>query len=107
MSYATSNKYSPEQLELASSKVDELTYNRIARLGIENFTPFQQQKVKAATLAQAEYYDQYGTDAALMSGFSLLDTSISFGNSTIPAGVSPTAIMHLKQTGLMSRVVSR
>lgn len=106
MSYATSDKYSPELLELASSKVDELTYNRITGAGgIVKLTTFQQEMIRKATLAQAEYYDQYGTDAALMSGFSLLDTSISFSNSAIPAGVSPTAIMHLKQTGLMSRVV--
>lgn len=107
MAYATSNVYSAELLEMASSKVDELTYNRIKSIGINNLTVFQRSAVESATLAQAKYYDEYGTEAGAMSGFSILDTSISFNDSgsTRYTGVSPLCITYLKQTGLMSRVV--
>lgn len=104
MAYATSSELSENILELASSKIDELTFNRIIAIGFNNLTSFQQTKVKNATLAQAEFYDNYGTDVASISSFSILDTSISFGAGNSP-GVSPMAISELKQTGLMRRVV--
>lgn len=106
MAYATSDTYSTELLEMASSKVDELTFNRIHSIGINNLTEFQRNSVKAATLAQAKYYDDYGTDVGAMSGFSLLDTSMSFNQQNSRyTGVAPLCITYLKQTGLMSRVV--
>lgn len=106
MAYATSDEYRDELLEMASSKVDELTFNRIKGIGFNNLTHFQQLSVESATLAQAKYYNDYGTDVGNMSGFSLLDTSISFnqGNSRT-IGVAPLCITYLKATGLMSRVV--
>ena len=106
MAYATSKEYSDELLEMASSKVDELTFNRIKGIGFNNLTYFQQMSVESATIAQAKYYNDYGTDVGNMSGFSLLDTSISFnqGNSRYN-GVAPLCVTYLKATGLMSRVV--
>lgn len=106
MAYATSDKLSTELLELASSKVDELTFNRIVAKGIDNLTEFQKEKIQKATLLQAQYYEDYGTDAEALSGFSVSGLSMSLaGNSSVPSGVSPGAYMLLKQTGLMSRAV--
>ena len=106
--YATSDTLSTELLELASSKIDELTFNRIQAKGFENLTEFQKKKIEKATLLQAQYYDDYGTDAEAMSGFNVSGLSMSFnsnGGSSTPSGVSPGAHILLKQTGLMNRVV--
>lgn len=107
MAYATSKEYSNELLEMASSKVDELTFNRIKGIGFNNLTHFQQISVESATLAQAKYYDDYGTDVGAVSGFSLLDTSISFKDTGTNryVGVAPLCITYLKQTGFMNRAV--
>lgn len=104
--YATSTELSVDLLELASSKIDELTFNRIQAMGFESFTEFQQTKIQKATLLQAQYYNDYGTDSEALGGFSVSGLSMSFnGAGSTPSGVSPGAHMLLKQTGLMSRVV--
>lgn len=105
MNYATSETISQELLELASSKIDALTFNRIVDTGFDNLTAFQKDKVQKATLLQAKYYEDYGTDTDALSGFSVGGLSMSFSGSSAPVGVSPTAFMMLKQTGLTSRVV--
>ncbi len=106
MAYATSGTLDDELLELASSKIDELTFNRIVKIGFVNLTPFQQSKVGQATLLQAQYYDDYGTDPSLLSGFSVSGLSMSLGNNvSVPLGVSPAAYSLLKPTGLMNRTV--
>lgn len=106
MAYVTSDTLSEEVLELASSKIDEITYNRIRVIGFENLTEFQKGIIEKATLLQAQYYEDYGTDADGFSGFSVPGLSMNFGpNSSAPSGVSSAAYMLLKQTGLMNRVV--
>lgn len=104
MAYAASDTLSSELLELASSKIDELTYNRIVDTGFDNLTTFQKAKIERATLLQAQYYDDYGTDVEMIGGFGLPGISMSIKSSPgTPPGVSPAACMYLKQTGLMSR----
>lgn len=104
MIYATSDSLSTELLELASSKVDELTFNRIVETGFDNLSEFQQDKVTKATLAQAQHYEDYGTDVASLSGFNVSGLSMSFkDNGPVPSGVSPIAFSHLSQSGLMYR----
>ncbi len=108
MVYATSEVLSGDLLELASSKIDELTFNRIIARGFTNLTAFQQDMIEKATLLQAQYYEDCGTDPGALSGFSVPGLSLSFGQSngsTVPAGVSPAAYSLLKQTGLMVRTV--
>ncbi len=108
MAYATSETLDPELLELASSKIDELTFNRIVARGFANLTAFQKDKIEKATLLQAQYYEDYGTDPGALSGFSVPGLSLSFGQGTgesVPAGVSPAAYSLLRQTGLMVRTV--
>ena len=106
MAYATSETLSAELLELASSKVDELTYNRIVAIGLDNLTPFQQSMIEKATLAQAKYYEDYGTEAEGLQSISVGSFSMSMGNSSgAYKGVSTAAITYLKQTGLMCGVI--
>jgi hypothetical protein len=106
MAYAASETLSDELLDLASSKIDELTFNRIVATGLAKLTTFQQVKIQKATILQAQYYDDYGTDPGALSGFSVSGLSMSLGgNSSVPSGVSPGAYMLLKQTGLMCKVV--
>jgi hypothetical protein len=106
MAYATSDTLSSELLELASSKIDELTFNRIQAIGITNLTAFQQNRIKEATLLQAQYYNDYGADPGAISSFNISGLSMSLNsNSSVPSGVSPAAYSLLKQTGLMNRVV--
>jgi hypothetical protein len=104
MIYATSVDISEDILKLASVKVDELTFNRINKIGFDNLTDFQKNSVELATLYQAEYFKTYGTEMGLLTGFSVSGMSMSFGNGVVP-GVSTTTLSLLKQTGLMSRVV--
>lgn len=105
MAYASSDTISHELLELASSKIDELTFNRINRIGLDNLTDFQKQLVEKATMFQAQYYEENGIESGVMSGFSVSGLSMSFSSNTAPAGVSQVAYLLLKQTGLMNRVV--
>ena len=104
MAYAESGTLSSDLLELASSKIDELTFNRIVAIGFRNLTEFQQDKISKATLLQAQYYDDYGTDVESLNGFNVSGLSMSFsGGSTTPQGVSAAAYSLLKQTGFMCR----
>lgn len=102
MAYATSDTLPTELLELASSKIDELTYGRINGVGLNNLTPYQQNQVKKATLAQAKFYEDYGTDIATLSGFSVGDFSLNMQGAELK-GVATATITYLKPTGLMCR----
>lgn len=106
MAYATSETLSSELLDLASSKVDELTFNRINAVGFDNLTEFQQALIKKATLAQTQYYEDYGTEAEALSSISVGSFSMGMNNSSGGyKGVSAATVTYLKQTGLMCRVV--
>lgn len=106
MAYATSENLSTELLELASSKVDELTFNRINAIGFSNLTELQKELIEKATLAQAQYYEDYGTEVESLSSISVGGYSIGMSSGgSIYKGVSNATITYLKQTGLMCRVV--
>lgn len=102
MVYATSENLSEDVLELASSKIDELTYGRIQGIGFNNLTPYQQKQIEKATLAQAEFYEQYGTDITALNGFSVGTYSLNMQGVEVK-GVSSVALTYLRTTGLMSR----
>jgi hypothetical protein len=106
MAYAESDTLSSELLELASSKIDELTYNRIVSIGFDNLTQFQKDKIERATILQAQYYEDYGVDIEMLGGFSLPGISMNLkDNASSTKGFSPSAYSLLKQTGLTVRVV--
>ena len=106
MAYATSKTLSSELLDLASSKVDELTFNRINAEGFSNLTEFQQRLIEKAVISQAQYYEDYGIDAEALSSISVGSFSMGMNSGgSAYKGVSTAAITYLKQTGLMCRVV--
>ena len=105
MTYATSETLSADLLELASSKVDELTFNRIRKVGFDNLTEFQKEMITKATLSQAQYYEDYGTEVEALNSISVGSFSIGMNSSSAHKGVSIAAITYLKQTGLMCRAV--
>jgi len=96
-------------LELASVKVDELTFGRIARVGLERFTVFQQGCVKAAVCHQADYYALNGVEnGGAIRSYRALDVSVWYdrpGNSRAErAGFSEMGYIYLERSGLAARV---
>lgn len=93
------------QLARASDQVNSMTYNRIAAVGFDNLTPFQQEQVKKAVCAQADFIAQYGefTDIPLQ-GFSAGGISMSFTGERVNGVATSRAVKsYLDQTGLTSR----
>lgn len=125
MSYATPADYEqygeglipPDELEKAlsraSDQIDGLTYRRIAAVGFENLTEFQQERVKKAVCRQADFMHQYGDLlAAPMTGFGAGSISWSFGESGFVQGASGVATSQevmglLLPTGLANRGLRR
>lgn len=95
-------------LSRASDQIDALTYNRIrGRGGLDNLSCYQQECVKKAVCAQAEFNAQYGAYADMpLTGYSIGDVSLSFVTEKVN-GVATTrdVLNYLGQTGLTSRVV--
>lgn len=93
------------KLDRASDQIDTLTYNRIVRIGFDNLTEFQKDKVRKAICIHAEFIEQYGDyiDTPL-SGFSAGSTSVSFNTNKVN-GITTTqeVLNYLKQTGLTCR----
>ena len=91
--YVTSEYYSSEfkgtsipsdsidrYLKLASEKIDSITFNRIVRIGFNNLTVFQQEKIKEAVCYQAEYIFTNGfndEEKEDISSYSVLDISVN------------------------------
>lgn len=73
-------------LKLAQEKIDSITYNRIEKVGFENLTEFQKEKVKDAICYQAEYIFKNGynnEDNSDISSYGVLDISISVKDKDI------------------------
>ena len=91
----------------ASEKIDELTFNRIVKIGFDNLTDFQKEKVQRAVCSHADYIYENGTEMGQISSYSVLDISVSVDNkNTTEAkyGVNSDTYNLLKQTGLTCRV---
>jgi hypothetical protein len=94
-------------LAKASDQVDSLTYNRVRAVGFDALTPFQQECVKKAVCAQADFTAQYGAYADMpLQGYKVGDVSVSFASEKVN-GVATTrdVLNYLAQTGLTTRVV--
>lgn len=92
-----------ERRSLAISRLNELTFGRLEAIGIENLTPFQQNKVLSAIDVQMQYIAENGDSGALTS-ISVLDVGMRFKeNEDVPAGIDPAAYSIMKSTGLMCR----
>lgn len=101
-----------ELLDLAETKIDEVTFNRIRGRGFENLTEFQKEKVQKAVCLQADYIQANGgeyTDmAANIESYSVLDINVTVGGNRTAAqrlGMDALAYRLLEQTGLMRRAL--
>ncbi len=68
-------------LQEATEKIDSITFNRIVRIGFDNLTPFQKEKVQKAVCYQAEYILENGYNDEEkekdISSYSVLDISVN------------------------------
>lgn len=101
------NKY----LELAQEKIDSITYNRIIKVGFDNLTEFQKDKISKAICYQAEYIKENGynsEDNRNVSSYSVLDISVSVDSSkqsmAEKLSMSEIAYDYVHKTGLDSRL---
>ena len=92
----------------ASEKVDELTFNRIVKIGFDNLTDFQKEKVQRAVCLHADCIYENGTEMGQISSYSVLDISVTVDNKNSTEakyGVNSDTYNLLKQTGLTCRVI--
>lgn len=92
----------------ASEKIDELTFNRIVKIGFDNLTDFQKEKIQRAICLHADYIYENGTEMGQISSFSVLDINVSVDNkNSIEAkyGTNKEVYNLLKQTGLTCGVI--
>lgn len=101
------NKY----LELAQEKIDSITYNRILKIGFDNLTEFQKDKISKAICYQAEYIKKNGynnEDNRDISSYSVLDISVNVDNSkksiAQKLNISEIAYDYVHKTGLDCRL---
>ena len=95
---------------LASDAVDALCYGRIRKVGFENLTDFQQEKVKKAVCLHAVFLHTYeGLLNSPFSSYGINGVSMSFDATKVvtQGGVTTnTAVMQqLRQSGLATRLV--
>ncbi|SDY13288.1 hypothetical protein [Eubacterium barkeri] len=96
------------KLDRASDQVDVLTFNRIVGRGFDNLTDFQQEQVKIAVCAHADFTEEYGTYFnSPLSGYSAGSLSVSFNSDAVVnyngVQTSREAYGYLQKTGLVAR----
>lgn len=119
MTYEEYKKYSEilneenaeKYLDLASCDIDNITFNRIKKIGFENLTDFQKLMIKKAVALQANFRfeNEDWLDSAL-SQYSINGVSVNYGNSESVSVVNNvfipnTTLAILKQTGLCSLIL--
>ncbi|MEI3507817.1 MAG: hypothetical protein V8R01_01590 [Bacilli bacterium] len=99
-------------LEQAQQKIDSITFNRIVKIGFDNLTEFQKDRISKAICYQADYI--YGNgynneENSDISSYSVLDISVNVqtkdNTSKTEAEkkcMSEIAYDYVKQTGLNS-----
>lgn len=121
MSYATLDNYrnyglsgADEEiavlLDQASDAVDALCYGRIRRVGFDNLTEFQQEKVRKAVCYHAAFLSTYGDLLnSPLSSYGINGVSMSFDADKVvtQGGVTTNqAVMQqLRQSGLATRLI--
>lgn len=96
------------QLDRASDQMDTLSYNRIVGRGFENLTTYQQDQIRKAVCAHADFTEEYGAYFnSPLSGFSAGSVSVSFDAGAVVShnGVktSREAYGYLQKSGLAIR----
>ena len=109
--YRGNNDYEEidKYLKMASEKIDEVTFNRIVKIGFDKLTDFQKEKVKEAVCAQTDYICENGYDneEGDISSYSVLDITVNEKNNSESeaqkCGMSSYAYSQIKKTGLTCR----
>ena len=95
-------------IELASFDIDNLTFNRINKIGFDNLTEFQKLVIKKSVMLQTDFRaDNEDWLNSAISQYSINGVNINYGNSKTISVINgvfiPTNIFSiLKQTGLCS-----
>lgn len=92
----------------AQEKIDEITFNRIVKIGFERLTQFQQEKIRKAMCYQIDYISKNGNDDSDdISSYSVLDISVTVDKTSKKEAdkinMSSIAYSYLKKTGLTNR----
>ena len=95
-----------DNLELASVKIDEMTFGRINGVGFDNLTPLQRECIRKAACYQAQYIAENGYDETDVSSYTVGKLSVTQGQQESTASknyMNPTALALLRKSGLMWR----
>lgn len=95
-------------LQLAKDKIDEVTFNRIVKIGFDKLTDFQKECIRKAVCYQADYFYAKGINSLSgVSSFSVLDVSISVDKAHESEAqkndTDEIAYMNLKKSDLMRK----
>lgn len=93
-------------LEMAQEKIDSITFNRIVKIGFNNLTDFQKDKISKAICYQAEYMLENGIETSNITSYSVLDINVSIDNKKTVASqnnMNEMAYNLVNKTGLASR----
>ena len=96
--------------KLASDAVDALCYGRIRKIGFDNLTKFQQEKVKKAVCLHVSFLSTYGELLnSPLSSYGINGVSMSFDAAKVVTQGNVTtnqAVMQqLRQSGLATRLI--
>lgn len=96
--------------DLASDAIDALCYGRIRKVGFENLTAFQQEKVKKAVCLHVSFLSAYGDLLnSPLSSYGINGVSVSFDAAKVvtQGGVttSRAVMQQLRQSGLATRLI--
>ena len=95
-------------IELASLDIDNLTFNRINKIGFDNLTEFQKSTIKKVVMLQTDFRaDNEDWLNSAISQYSINGVNINYGNSKTISVINGVFIpintfSTLKQTGLCS-----
>lgn len=100
-------------LEMSQEVIDSITFNRIVKIGFDNLSDIQQERVKKAICCQADYIFENGYNGenhSDISSYNVLDISVSIkedSNKTTASKMhlSERAYNLIRQTGLDCRVI--
>lgn len=93
-------------LKLSQEKIDSITFNRIVKIGFDNLTDFQKEKVIDAICYQAEYIKEngYNNSNGSIASYSVLDISVNVDKTSMTIAeqkhMSEEAYDAIHKTGL-------
>ena len=95
---------------LASDAIDAICYGRIRKVGFDNLTAFQQEKVKRAVCLHVSFLSTYGELLnSPLSSYGINGVSMSFDAAKVvtqgDVTTSRAVMQELRQSGLATRLI--